>query len=181
MSIIQIYKFLFYGYKRSSNSFIRHLRKKGISIGDGTTFFSPESIFIDTQYPCLIKIGKDVKITAGVRMITHDFSWSVLKRNYGCQLGSSGKIHIGDGTFIGNDVIILKNTIIGDNCIIGAGSLVTGKIPDNMVAIGRPARAVMTIEQFLNKRVSVQLEEAYSLFVEYYEQNNQIPKKRDFF
>lgn len=181
MFINQIYRLLFYGYKRNSSSFIKHLRKKGISIGEGTTFFSPESIFIDTQYPCLIKIGNNVKITAGVRMLTHDFSWSVLKRNYGYVLGSSGKIHIGDGTFVGNDVILLKNSIIGSNCIIGAGSLVAGKIPDNSVAIGRPAKVVMRIDEFFEKRLSLQLEEAYTLFVESYKLKNVIPNQELFY
>ena len=48
--------------------------------------------------------------------------------------------------WIGNDVIILKGTEIGDDSVIGAGAVVTGgKFPSNVVIAGNPARIVMNI------------------------------------
>ena len=39
--------------------------------------------------------------------------------------------------------IILPNTVIGNNCIIGAGSVLRGRYPDDSVIIGNPAKVVM--------------------------------------
>lgn len=41
---------------------------------------------------------------------------------------------------------ILKGTTIGDNVIIGAGSVVSKSIPNNCVAVGNPCRVIMTLE-----------------------------------
>lgn len=45
-------------------------------------FFSPLRISIDDTQPWLIEIGNDVQITGGVRILAHDYSWSVLKKAY---------------------------------------------------------------------------------------------------
>ena len=86
--------------------------------------------------PWLIDIGKNVKITEGVTILTHGFDWSVLKGVYGDILGSSGGVKIGDNVFIGMQTTILKGVHIGNNVIIGANSLVNKDIPDNCVAAG---------------------------------------------
>lgn len=63
------------------------------------------------------------------------------------------RIKIGNNVFIGFDCTILLNTTIGNNCIIGAGSVVRGNFPDNSVIIGNPAKVVMTssVQKFLFK------------------------------
>ena len=69
MSILnKINMFFKYGYKRDNSSLIKHLKNKGIQIGENVVFFSPEQSNIDTQYPFLITIGNDVYISAGIRM-----------------------------------------------------------------------------------------------------------------
>ena len=81
----------------------------------------------------MIEIGKNVKITRGVTILTHGFDWSVLKGKYGNVLGSCGKVTIGDNCFIGMHSTILKGVTIGENVIIGANSLVNHDIPSNSV------------------------------------------------
>ena len=65
-----------------------------------------------------------------------------------------GRIKIGDNVFIGNNCTLLPNTTVGDNCIIGAGSVVRGKFPDNSVIVGNPAKVVlsMSMQQLLYKQ-----------------------------
>lgn len=68
----------------------------------------------------------------------------------GVTVGHNAVIHgciIGDNTVIGMGSIILSGAVIGSNCIIGAGSLVTGKtqIPDNSLAMGNPAKVVRAV------------------------------------
>jgi acetyltransferase-like isoleucine patch superfamily enzyme len=43
---------------------------------------------------------------------------------------------------------VLKGVTIGNNCIIGAGAIVTKNIPDNSVAVGVPARVTSTLEDY---------------------------------
>ena len=55
-------------------------------------------------------------------------------------------IVIGENVFIGCNCLILKGTEIGDNTTIGAGSVVTGKIPANCIAAGNPARVIKVLD-----------------------------------
>ena len=54
---------------------------------------------------------------------------------------------IGKNVFIGMGSIILKGTQIGDNTVIGAGSVVSGVIPSNVVVAGNPAKVIREIEK----------------------------------
>ena len=56
---------------------------------------------------------------------------------------------IGDNTLIGMHSTIMNGAQIGRNCIIGAGSLVTGGtvIPDNSLALGRPAKVIRSVTE----------------------------------
>lgn len=76
--------------KASSESYIRYLRSIGVKVGEETTIYVPTKTLIDTTRPWLIDIGRNVKITQGVTILTHGYDWSVLKGVYGDVLGSSG-------------------------------------------------------------------------------------------
>ena len=156
-----------YRQRASSQDYIKWLRKKGISIGDGTRFFDPLGTEIDVTQPHLVTIGSDVMITQGVIILTHGFDWFVLNGVYGDILGSAGRVKIGNNVFIGSKSIILKNVCIGDNVIIGAGSVVTKDIPNNVVAAGNPARVISTLEAYYEKRKTAQLSEAMKMYKEY--------------
>ena len=54
-------------------------------------------------------------------------------------------IHIGKNVWIGSNSTILPGVSIGDNAVIGAGSVVTKDIPENMMAVGHPARVIKSI------------------------------------
>ena len=54
-------------------------------------------------------------------------------------------IHIGKNVWIGSNSTILSGVTIGDNAVIGAGSVVTKDIPENMIAVGSPARVIRSI------------------------------------
>ena len=85
--INRIIRKLIYGHKASSETYIKYLRNIGMKIGEESTIYVPTKTQID---PWLIDIGKNVKITEGVTILTHGFDWSVLKGVYGDILGSSG-------------------------------------------------------------------------------------------
>ena len=74
---------------------------------------------------------------------------------------SSGKIKIGNNVCFGQNCTVLKGVEIGDNCIIGYGSLVTKSIPENSVAVGRPAKVVCTLGEYYEKRKKACVAEAF--------------------
>lgn len=146
-------------HRMTSNDYISYLIKQGVSIGRNSYFFSPNTVNIDTQRPWMLKIGDYCKITQGVIILTHDYSRSVLRRVYGDVVGAKQTI-IGDNVFLGMNTIVLMGAEIGDNVIIGAGSVVTGNIPNNVVAVGAPARVICSLEDYYNKRKGKMKEEA---------------------
>ena len=56
-------------------------------------------------------------------------------------------VHIGNGCWICANVTILPGVTIGDNCVIGAGSVVTRSIPENSFAAGNPCRVIRTLTE----------------------------------
>nr|WP_268998954.1 DapH/DapD/GlmU-related protein [Leptospira interrogans] len=59
---------------------------------------------------------------------------------------SDDDVVIGNNVWLGSQVIVLKGVKIGDNSVIGAGSVVTKSIPENCLAAGNPAKPI----RFLN-------------------------------
>lgn len=115
---------------------VKYLRRQGIRIGENcnihTMKFSTE--------PYLIELGNHVVIANGVKFVTHDGSASCFNELEG---EIFGMIKIGNNVFIGIDSIIMLNTTIDDNCIIGAGSVVRGHFPENSIIIGNPAKVIL--------------------------------------
>lgn len=62
--------------------------------------------------------------------------------------GCYGKpVHIGKNVWLGGDVKILAGVSIGDNTIIGAGSIVTKDIPANVIAVGNPCKVIRQVTE----------------------------------
>lgn len=123
----------------------KYARCIGVSIGTrcsiATRAFGSE--------PYLITIGDYVQITDGVKFFTHGAGW-VLRKKYP-DFDCFGKITIGNNVYIGNNALILPGVSIGDNVIIGAGSVVTKSIADNLVVAGNPAIVIKDINSFEQK------------------------------
>ena len=56
-------------------------------------------------------------------------------------------VHIGKNCWIAAGVLIMPGITIGDNVIIGAGAVVTKDLPDNVIAVGNPARILREINE----------------------------------
>ena len=61
------------------------------------------------------------------------------------QLQYNMPVHIGHNCWLGAGVIVMPGVTIGDNAVIGAGSVVTRDIPANVVAVGNPCRVLREI------------------------------------
>lgn len=178
MSIFQKIKVAFLGYKATSQSYIQEIRKRGGMVGEDVILFRPYNTTIDLQNPHLLTIGSHVMITGPVTILTHDYSWSVLKRKYGRVVGNQKPVSIGDNVFIGWGATILGGTEIGDNTVIGANSVVHGKLEGNAVYAGNPARRIMSIEEYYKKRVDNQLQEALTYVSCYEKRFGKLPEEK---
>jgi acetyltransferase-like isoleucine patch superfamily enzyme len=94
-----------------------------------------------TESGSRITIGKDCMIAFDVDIRCGD-SHAILDRATGRRLNAAKDIVIGDHVWIGARAAILKGAVIGNESVIGIQSVVTGDIPDCVVAAGVPARVI---------------------------------------
>lgn len=129
---------------------IKHLRKKGMAVGNGCEIY--RSVNFGSE-PYLISVGDNVRITSGVKFCTHDGGMWVLRKSGKIDNRADvfGAIKIGNNVHIGWNTIIMPGVTIGDNCVIGCGAVVTKDIPDNSVAAGVPARVIKSIDEYCDK------------------------------
>lgn len=165
---------------RSSDSYINYLRKRGIKIGTETCFFEPRTVCIDTSRPNLLEIGNHVFIHGGITILTHDWaSWCFVYSDAEF-FPSHAKVTIGDNVWFGRNVTVCKGVTIGDNCIIGIGSIVTSSIPSGSVAVGIPARVICSYEDYIEKRRKEYVSETIEYAKELIKSGNQ-PAPEDFY
>lgn len=94
-----------------------------------------------------MSIGNHVNIVRST-IFTYDYSWSVIKRKTGEILGNQRPVKLGNNIFIGDGSLILGGSVIEDNVIIGAHSIVTGICESNSVYAGIPAKRIMSLDEY---------------------------------
>jgi acetyltransferase-like isoleucine patch superfamily enzyme len=91
----------------------------------------------------LISIGDRSVIGANCTILDSDFHpLDPARRKLDPSQGESSPVVLEADVFIGTQTLILKGARIGHGSVIGAGSVVTGEIPPNVVAAGNPARVI---------------------------------------
>ena len=136
-----------------------------VKIGKGCTFRSSHrSNLIGVNHPCMLStFAKDAALTIGDNCgfsgtVIGCFMRVTLGNNVRCgantvisdgdwhagdvRVGDPMPVEIGDNVWLGLNVLVLKGVSIGENTIIGAGSVVTGNIPPNVIAAGNPCRVI---------------------------------------
>ena len=96
-----------------------------------------------------LTIGNSTKIAAGCNFSTH-VDCGEENPIYSLYPRRKEPIKVGNHCWIGLSAIILCGTVIGDNTIIGAGSLVNKCIPPNVLAFGNPIRVQKDLTLLLN-------------------------------
>jgi acetyltransferase-like isoleucine patch superfamily enzyme len=121
-----------------------HLTNQGEGLVIGhDTYVGPHSIL---GAGGLIRIGNNVTLGAYVQLLAENHSFSDPNLPVNEQGVSRKGITIGDGSWLGNSVIVLDGVTVGERAVIGAGSVVTRDVPDGAVAVGNPARVLRTRE-----------------------------------
>ncbi len=90
-----------------------------------------------------VTFGDNVFIAPNCGFYTAGHPLDVERRNQGLEYAYP--IKVGNNVWIGAHVCVLPGVTIGDNCVIGAGSVVTKDIPANTIATGNPCRVIRTI------------------------------------
>lgn len=97
-----------------------------------------------------IKIGSYTRIGANCKIIDNDFHPVELEYRHKAlnkEYARRAPITIGSDCFIGMNSIILKGTTLGNNVIVGAGSVVHGTFPDNCIIAGNPAKIIKILDE----------------------------------
>ncbi len=91
-----------------------------------------------------ISLGNDIITGPNVFISDYNHKYEEIDKPISKQgnTGYGNKVHIGDGSWIGTNVVICGNVNIGKHVVIGAGSFVNRDIPDYCVAVGNPARVI---------------------------------------
>lgn len=125
----------------NNEGYLKYLRSCGVTIGEDVTFHCPGETHVDVTDPHLLTIGDHVNLTGPITILTHDFSWSVVKGKTGEVLGNEKPVTIGNNVFVGWGATILCGTTIEDNVIIGAHAVVSGHVEGDSVWGGGGARS----------------------------------------
>lgn len=92
-----------------------------------------------------ITIGADCLLGPNVQLLTPTHPIDPRPRRD--KLEAARPITLGDNVWLGGGVIVCPGVRIGDNTVVGAGSVVTRDLPANVVAVGNPARVIRTITE----------------------------------
>ncbi|WP_442961347.1 sugar O-acetyltransferase [Pseudoalteromonas sp.] len=113
----------------------------GFNIELGDNFYANHNLTILDV--CKVTIGSNVMFGPNVMISTATHPIDPLER----RITESGRpITIGNDVWLGGNVSVLPGVSIGNNCVVGAGSVVTKDIPANSVAVGNPCKVIRKIE-----------------------------------
>ncbi len=148
----------FFNTGKYMKKYLKYLRKLGIKI-NGTPKYIDPSVYFDGADYTKIELGDNITISREVMFLTHDYSITTalalkginIERSKGEYLFIRG-IKIGNHTFIGARVSLLPGTEIGNNVIVGAGSVVRGRVPDNSIVAGNPAQVIGKTSEWIDKK-----------------------------
>lgn len=127
----------------------------GTNVHIGNHFYANFNLVIVDDID--VYIGEHVMIAPNVTITPTGHPVDPEIRKPGTQF--SIPVRIGNDVWIGSNVVILPGVNIGDNSVIGAGSVVTHDIPENVVAVGNPCRVLRKINErdkeyyYKNRRV----------------------------
>lgn len=146
--IKKLIKRIIYPNHHSNEAYVKYLRRNGAEIGDRTYFYDIMSRPVDETSIPLVSIGNDCRITAGAYILAHDYSYAVLRSTHHKMLCKTQRTVIGNNVFLGLRSLIMPGITIGNNVIVGGGSVVTRDVPDNVVVGGNPAKIICTIDEY---------------------------------
>jgi acetyltransferase-like isoleucine patch superfamily enzyme len=118
---------------------LQTLQKGTLAIGDGSELAGSVTISAALE----ITIGRKVLIAQHVYIADHNHrsdNTSIPVVDQG--IADIARVAIGDGAWLGQNVVVLPGVTIGRGAVIGANAVVTHSVPDHAVAVGVPAKVI---------------------------------------
>jgi acetyltransferase-like isoleucine patch superfamily enzyme len=91
-----------------------------------------------------LTLGDDVLVSPNCTLLTGSYRFDQLDVPLQEQGSVSKPVRIGHRVWIGANSVVLAGAEIGDNVIVSAGSVVSGRVPPNSVVLGNPAKVIFT-------------------------------------
>ncbi|MDE7166973.1 MAG: sugar O-acetyltransferase [Bacteroidaceae bacterium] len=113
----------------------------GYNIEVGTNFFANFNLVILDA--AKVSFGDDVFVGPNCSFYTAVHPLDAERRNQG--LECARPITVGNNVWFGGNVVVLPGVTVGDNSVVGAGSVVTKDVPAFSVVAGNPARVIRTL------------------------------------
>ena len=164
-----IQSLMYLSSKLYMNKYVSFLREQGMDISGMPNYISNDVHFDGKNYS-IIHLGDGCTISREVLFLTHDYSAHTVfsglrdsiseesryildERDKKDKLLDLRGIYIGDHTFVGARSLLMPGTHIGNNCIVGGGTVAKGFFEDNTIIFGNPAKAygISTNEWIENK------------------------------
>ena len=115
----------------------------GYNVHVGENFYANYNLVILDEAP--VTFGDNVFIAPFCGFYTAGHPLDAAERNRGLEYARP--IAVGNNVWFGANVTVLPGVTIGDNCVIGAGSVVNKDIPAGTMAAGNPCRVIKSINQ----------------------------------
>ncbi len=115
----------------------------GYNISVGKNFYANFNMVILDE--AKVTFGDNVFIAPNYGFYTAGHPVDPVERNKGLEYAKP--ITVGNNVWIGANVCVLPGVTIGDNCVIGAGSVVVRDVPGNSVAVGNPCKVIKKITE----------------------------------
>ena len=142
----------YFSHRLYMRCYIPLLRKYGMKIKGEPRYIAKNVKFDDFDK---ISLSERDVISHDVEFLTHDYSYTTALISKGempsSDIAITKPIKIGKNVFIGSRSFILPGTIIGDNCIIAAASVVRGFIPEGSVYMGNPGKVIKKMDELIEK------------------------------
>ncbi len=128
---------------------VKYAKKLGVNIGGDNRIVSCRHGMFGSE-PYLVTIGSNCLFSGEVQFLTHDGSLDIFRDEIP-EAFIYKPVVVGSNVFIGFRVTIMPGVTIGDNVVIGAGSVVTKNIESNTVVAGVPAKVISSVQDYKKK------------------------------
>lgn len=144
----------------ATNILLYFFERWGMRFTGRPNYISSKTWFDGTDYS-LITIGNQVTISSYIRILTHDWALHTVAKAFNLHqdkpIGRIKPVTIGDYSFIGTGSILMPGCEIGKGCIIAAGTVVRGRVPDFSIYAGSPGQVIGSSKEYLIKNTGADL------------------------